>query len=314
MGYCRALGPPTRPEPGRASLGSQPHVQPGPERARPGRQASGPPAHPCEPGLPIVNIYLTPVTSRMTQMSSTSTTRLASLPPPPAPGRGHAAASLPSGRGAPGCGRARQPTWCGRCGRCALRAALLLPGGRPDALQINAVAFLESERGRARRTQTPPVTVAIPCAPHHICLPQQQQQRGAEGGSEAGGGGAELGARRAPRRSLRLPGVRHPGLLAPRLAVRGDCRGSARLGGRSLDERLWASGRGHSGTAREAAPRPGPLAPPAGTDRRKFYLQLGARGGWWDSPALCSVSANGRAGSAGGLESGWLGPASGWYC
>lgn len=42
-----------------------------------------PSAHPCEPGLPIVNIYLTPVTPRMTQMSSTSTTRLASLPPPP---------------------------------------------------------------------------------------------------------------------------------------------------------------------------------------------------------------------------------------
>lgn len=193
MGYCRALGPQTRPEPGRASLGSQPQVQPRPERARPGSQASGPPAHPCEPGLPIVNIYLTP----RDPLHDTDVFHLHHPPSFPTPTPTPRTWSRPrrrlppeSSRGAPGCGRAPQPTWCGRCGRCALRAALLLPGGRPDALQINAVAFLESERGRARRTQTPPVTVAIPCALHHICLPQQQQQRGAEGGSEAGGGGS----------------------------------------------------------------------------------------------------------------------------
>lgn len=191
-----------------------------------GSQASGPPAHPCEPGLPIVNIYLTSVTpARHRCLPPPPLPVTPPTPPSPAPGRGRAAASLPSGHGAPGCGCgcAPQPAWCGRCGRCgrcgscgrcgrcALRAALLLPGGRPDALQINAVAFLESERGRAKRTQTPPVTAAIPCAPHHICLPQQQQQRseraseGArerrEGGSQAGGG--ELSSARA---GLRVAG------------------------------------------------------------------------------------------------------------
>uniref|UniRef100_A0A2R8MZ07 RUNX1 partner transcriptional co-repressor 1 n=1 Tax=Callithrix jacchus TaxID=9483 RepID=A0A2R8MZ07_CALJA len=78
---------------------------------------------------------------------------------------------------------------CGRSRRTARGApAPRRTLGRPAD---KCVAFLESERGRARQTQTPLVTVAIPCAPHHICLPQQQQQK--SGGREGGGRrGAEL--------------------------------------------------------------------------------------------------------------------------
>lgn len=58
---------------GEASLGSQPRVQ----SARRGRGQEGgrPPARPGEPGLPIVNIYLTSVTPA----------RHRCLPPPPHP-------------------------------------------------------------------------------------------------------------------------------------------------------------------------------------------------------------------------------------
>lgn len=101
---------------------------------------------------------------------------------------------------------------------------------------------------------------------------------------------------------LRLAGVPEHGLLAPQLAVRSAERPQALRGAtpRPRGERAWASGPGHSGLAREEAPCPRPLAPRACRDDGKFYLQLGAGCGWWDSPALCSVSARGRVGRAGG--------------
>ncbi|XP_040481529.1 proline-rich protein 34-like [Ursus maritimus] len=88
-------------------------------------------------------------------MSPTSTSPPA--PPralPPAPGSGRAAASLPSGRGAPGAGARRSRPGAGAL--CAQRAALLLPGGRPAALQINAspsstLAVRSAGRPRALR-------------------------------------------------------------------------------------------------------------------------------------------------------------------
>lgn len=85
-------------------------------------------------------------------------------------------------------GRAREPAWYWRSVRTVRRASA--PRRTPDRPADKCVAFLESEQERARQTQTPPVTVAIPCAPHHNCLSQQQQQKsgGREGGKEAGGG------------------------------------------------------------------------------------------------------------------------------
>lgn len=147
LGYSRALGPPESRRPGEeASLGSRLHVQPVRERERPrGRQ----PARPSEPGLPIVNIYLTSVTPARHRCL---------LPPPPfasrralpsATGRGRAT-SLRCGLSALGAGARR-----GRPGAGALRsvrAALLLPGGRRAALQINASPSSRvSEGGRSRR-------------------------------------------------------------------------------------------------------------------------------------------------------------------
>lgn len=251
-------------------------------------------------------------------MSPTSTPP--SHPPqPPAPGRGRAAASLPSGHGAPGCGCAPQPAWCGRCGRCgrcALRAALLLPGGRPDALQINAVAFLESGRGRAKRTQTPPVTAAIPCAPHHICLPQQQQQR-SERASEQESGGREGArreegswARRAPGSASQAasgwrppPRARRPAArCAPRPRVLGKeqaASGGARVG--EWPRTLWPREGSHaapwsSGPA--GRPRPLEVLFAAGSPRRMVGLS---------GPVQCKCLR--RAGWVGGRTSGRAG---GW--
>lgn len=147
LGYSRALGPPESRRPGEASLGSRLHVQPVRERERPrGRQ----PARPSEPGLPIVNIYLTSVTPARHRCL---------LPPPPlvspralpsATGRGRAATSLPSGRSALGASARRGRPGAGALR--ALRAALLLPGGRRAALQINASPSSRvSEGGRSRR-------------------------------------------------------------------------------------------------------------------------------------------------------------------
>lgn len=294
-----------------------------------GSQASGPPAHPCEPGLPIVNIYLTSVTPA----------RHRCLPPPPLPVTPPNAPlprtwsrprrRLPPERprrprvrvrvcAAAGLVRALWALWAlwelwALWALCAARGAPAprRTPGRP----ADKCSRLPRERARAGEADADaacdsgnPLRPTSHLSATAATTEERASERGserAEGGRESGGRrGAELGARRAPRRRLRLAGVRHPGLVVPLLAVRRG-RGCSAESRRPPGERAWARGRGHSGLARGATPRPGPLALRAATDRRKFYLQLGARGGWWDSPALCSVSASGgRAGSAGGRAGG----------
>lgn len=235
LGYCRALGPRESRRPGKASLGSHPVVQPAPERARPGgRQPARPLARPSEQGLPIVNIYLTSVTPA--QHRSLLPPRPLTLPRalPPAP----VADPLPPPSRAVAAPRARARAGAGLVqalsAHCARRSCSPADACCPAD---KCVFFLESERGLARQTQSPPVTVAIPCAPHHICLPQQQQQKS--------GGRWEEGSR-APQVQgsawrLRLARVPDPGRFAPQLSVRSAERQPSL---RRATPRLLASARG----------------------------------------------------------------------
>lgn len=284
-----------------------------------GRRGGRPPAHPparpparsSQPGLPIVNIYLT---------SATPARHRCLLPPPPlappgallpAPGSCRATASPECGRGAQGAGARR-----GGAGVGAPRASRAVPAPRerPGAPQINASSPSSrvSRGGRARQTQAPPATGAI-AAPriafvcHSSRSSSSSNNRQAEGGRGGGGSAVRSSASLGLCVEAALADVQTPGFGTA--ARRARERRPRALGGgtvRPPGERAWASGRVDPGPGREAAPRPRPR--PAGRPRRREVL-FASRKPWrmvgLSGPVQCKCPREGR---PGGRAGGGAGP------
>lgn len=246
--------------PGKHHWGAGPTSATSPERARPGRERPAPrPARPAR-----VNTWPSP---RTTPMCPTAPAR---RPAPPAPPRGLL----------PAAGERRGASSPGARALGAQRAAPPRPGGRPAAARV---AFLEWARARGSRRGTPPGTGALPRAPaSHSSAAAGDRREGA--GRQ--GGSRQRRASGCSRRRRRGPPCRSSPLAVSRAVAVPPAASPGPAGAADAQP---------PGDRARRALGPSPRGPAEKT--AKFPWHLGAGGGWWDSPALCSVSAGGRAGT-----------------